>query len=65
MGDTKMLQSITDGQGAIKEQLLDEVGKVRLEIRDVKKEVVINGKRIDKIGLQLARLENLPAMLTA
>ncbi|MBU0569255.1 hypothetical protein KKB40_00545 [Patescibacteria group bacterium] len=51
MGDTKILQAIIDGQVLI-----------RKEIKDVKKEVGKVEKnltaRIDKIGLQLARLED-------
>ena len=47
MSDTKMLQAILDGQTSIKE-----------DIKEVKIEVKKNGQRIDKIGLQLANLED-------
>lgn len=46
-----MLQAILDGQVALREDL-------KAEIRDVKDEVRKNGERIDKIGAQLAYLED-------
>ena len=55
---TKMLQAIIDGQKGIKEELLDKVGKVDKKIDEVKAEVVKNGKRIDKLGLELAELSD-------
>ena len=56
MSDTKMLQAILDGQNAIKEELKSDIK--RLEEKVDKNTVIIekNGKRIDKIGLQLAEL---------
>ncbi|MHC5000969.1 MAG: hypothetical protein ACYTE1_09160 [Planctomycetota bacterium] len=56
MSDTKMLQAILDGQNAIKEELKSDIK--RLEEKVDKNTVTIekNGKRIDKIGLQLAEL---------
>ena len=47
MSDTKLLQAILDGQTSI-----------RNDIKEVKVEVKKNGERIDKIGLQLANLED-------
>lgn len=47
MSDTKMLQSLLDGQNSIKEN-----------IKEVKKEVKKNGGRIDKLGMQLAELSD-------
>lgn len=47
MTKTKMLQAVLDGQVAIRE----DIGEVKLEVKK-------NGKRIDKLGLQLARLED-------
>ena len=51
MSDTKMLQAI-----------LDKVKSVSGKVDEVKKEVIITRKnlteRIDKMGLQLARLED-------
>ena len=65
MADTKMLQAIIDGQRAIKEELKGGVEKVRKDVSrvedkvdDVKKEVVKNTKRLDKLGLDLARLSD-------
>jgi len=58
MSDTKMLQALIDGQKAIKEELLEKVGGVDKKVDEVKKEVVNNGKRIDKIGLELAELSD-------
>ena len=51
-----MLQAILDGQNAIKEELKSDIK--RLEEKVDKNTVIIekNGKRIDKIGLQLAEL---------
>jgi hypothetical protein len=51
-----MLQAILDGQNAIKEELKSDIK--RLEEKVDKNTVTIekNGKRIDKIGLQLAEL---------
>ncbi len=46
MGDTKLLQSILDGQVSI-----------RKDIKDVKEEAEKNGDRIDKFGLKLAYLD--------
>ena len=45
MSDTKLLQSLVDGQRELKTL-----------IKDTKKEVKSNGKRIDKLGLNLAEL---------
>ena len=70
MDDTKsMLRAIINGQSAMKQELLGEIGKVddKVEKLDQKvdslseelKKVESNlTKRIDKIGLQVARLED-------
>jgi len=47
MTDTKMLQMVLDGQVEIKQDL-----------KRIEKKVDENGNRIDKIGLQLAELED-------
>jgi len=47
MGDKKILQAILDGQTSIKK-----------DIKEVRDEVKNNGGRIDKLGTQLAELEN-------
>ena len=47
MSDTKILQTIVDGQVEIKK-----------EIKNVKESVEDNGKMIDKLGLQLAELSD-------
>lgn len=51
MPDTKILQSILDGQVSIRQ----DIKKVE---QNLSKEIKINRKRIDKLGLQLARLED-------
>lgn len=65
MSDTKLLQAIVDGQSSLKEELKNdikkivvEVEKVKVEVQKVKIEVRNNGKRIDKLGLAIARLED-------
>ena len=51
MSDTKLLQSILDGQVQIRKELK--------ETREsLEKKVEANGKRIDKLGLQIAKLED-------
>lgn len=47
MADNKILQAILDGQVTIRE-----------DIKRVEKKVEDNGQRIDKLGLQLANLED-------
>lgn len=47
MSDTKMLQTIVDGQTTIRE-----------DIKKVEKKVDKNGQRIDKLGSGLASLED-------
>jgi len=47
MSDSRLLQAILDGQSAI-----------RADIKKVEEKVDKNGSRIDKLGLQLARLED-------
>lgn len=58
MSDTKMLQAIINGQKALEERLMGEIGKVRSDVKRVEVKVDKNGKRIDKLGLQLAYLED-------
>ena len=47
MSDSKTLQAILDGQSSI-----------RADIKRVEKKVDENGARIDKLGLQIANLED-------
>ena len=47
MADNKILQAILDGQVAVREDL-----------KRVEKKVEENGTRIDKLGLQIANLED-------
>ncbi len=58
MSDTKMLQAILDGQTGLKK----DIAGVRKDIKEVKEEVkkteVRLTVRIDKLGLQIARLED-------
>lgn len=63
MDDTKkMLQAIINGQSAMKSELLTKIDKVEKKVDNLDKkidEVEKNlTKRIDKIGLQLANLED-------
>ena len=65
--NTKMLQALISGQSALQENLLAEIKKVRTEII-VEIDTRIDAKlkrlesrlttRIDRLGLQLARLED-------
>jgi hypothetical protein len=63
MDDTKkMLQTIINGQSAMKSELLGEIKKVDLRIDVLAKEMKEGfeklTERVDKIGLQVARLED-------
>lgn len=58
MSDTKMLQAIINGQKALEERLMGEIGKVRKDIKNVDVKVERNGERLDVLGLQLAELED-------
>jgi hypothetical protein len=66
----KMLQTIINGQSAIKSELLTRINKLQEEMdqrfekvdtrfADLEKRLT---KRIDKLGLQIANLEDLPAI---
>ena len=54
MSDTKILQAILDGQTSIRA----DITSVRSDIKRVEKKVEHNGARIDKLGLQIAGLED-------
>jgi polyhydroxyalkanoate synthesis regulator phasin len=69
MSDTKMLQAILDGQSAIKEELKADIGKLGNRVASleakvdkgfegVDKRLVEVNERIDKLGLQIANLED-------
>ncbi|QQG41660.1 MAG: hypothetical protein HYV90_05930 [Candidatus Woesebacteria bacterium] len=51
MSDAKMLQLLLDGQTSIKKELREGFKSVGLRFDEV-------DKRIDKLGLQIARLED-------
>lgn len=53
-----MLQAIINGLRALEEMLMGEIGKVRSDVKRVEVKVDKNGKRIDKVGLQIAYLED-------
>lgn len=55
MGDTKMLQAILDGQSAIWEAMTDGFKKVNRRIDRFDEKLTA---RIDKIGKQVAHLED-------
>ena len=58
----KMFRTLVNGQSAMKQELLGEIGKVRSDVKEVKENLKDTEKRltgrIDKIGLQIARLED-------
>ena len=65
----KMFRTIVNGQSTMKQEMLGEIGKVRNEVEEVgvkvdKVDKKIDGvesrltKRIDKLGLQIAHLED-------
>jgi hypothetical protein len=65
----KMLRAIINGQSALKQEVLAEVGKLRKEMQlgfekvdirfgELEKKVEKNGTRIDKLGISLASLED-------
>lgn len=63
MDDTqKMFRAIINGQSALKQELLVEIRKVDEKVDKVSQDLVglekRLTKRIDKIGLQVARLED-------
>ena len=58
MTDTKMLQAILDRQTAISEQVKKFEEKVDNGFKGVNKRFDATDKRIDILGLQLARLED-------
>lgn len=62
MSDTKILQAILDGQRALKEELSGKIDKVDKKVDEVKVEVKKTRcdltSRIDKLGLELARLDD-------
>jgi hypothetical protein len=58
MSDKNMLQAIIDGQSAIKEELRKDINKVGKDLLRVEGKVDKNGKRIDKLGLDLAELSD-------
>jgi hypothetical protein len=53
-----MLQAILDGQSAIKEELKVEIQKVAGKVDQNTHAIEANGERIDKLGLQIASLED-------
>jgi len=61
-GNTKMLQAIIDGQRAIKEELKNDIKKVDTKVdkgfKEVKKEILNNRRRIDKLGIDLVELSD-------
>ena len=63
MDDTKkMLLAIINGQSAMKEELLTEIKKVDGKVENLRTEIKQEFRkltsRVDKIGLQVARLED-------
>lgn len=63
MDDTKkMLRAIINGQSAMKSELLGKIESVHKEVQDLRDETTSGFKklteRVDKIGLQVAYLED-------
>ena len=58
MSDTKILQAIVDGQASIREEIRDMEKRLTKKIDHVAEGVDKNGERIDKLGKQLAYLED-------
>jgi len=58
MSDTKILQAILDGQVQIRKQLTETKESLEKKIDSVDKKVGTTNERIDKLGLQIARLED-------
>jgi len=62
MSDTKILQAILDGQRSLKEELSGKIDKVDIKVDEVKGEIKETRsnltERMDKLGLQIARLED-------
>ena len=58
----KMLRAVINGQSSMKQELLGEIGKVRKDVADHRKETELCfkqvNKRIDKLGSDLAYLED-------
>lgn len=58
MSDTKMLQALLDGQAAIRKDISTvsgDVNGVKEELKQTEKRLTA---RLDKLGLQIARLED-------
>ena len=58
MSDTKILQGILRGQAAIREYIGQQISLVRQDIKKVDKKVEDNTLRLDRLGKQLAYLED-------
>ena len=58
----KMLRTIINGQSAMKSELLVKIDGVHKEVQELKEETKLGfkevNKRIDKIGLQVAKVED-------
>ena len=58
----KMLRAVVNGQSALKEELLGQINKLREEtkgeFKKVRDEIRSNRERIDRLGSQLAYLED-------
>ena len=57
-----MLKAVINGQSSLKQELLKEIGKVRSDVLEHKRETKYGfnelTKRVDKIGKQVAYLED-------
>jgi hypothetical protein len=58
----KMFRTIVNGQSAMKSELLGEIGKVSVEVKEIKQELKGSEKRltkrINKLGKQIAYVED-------
>ena len=59
MDDTqKMLKAIINGQSSLKDELIKRIEAVDKKVEDVRGIVIKNGERLDKLGLDLAKLQD-------
>ena len=58
MSDTKILQAILDGQRVLKEELKRDIGNVKKDVLRVESKLDKNGKRLDRLGMDLAQLSD-------
>jgi hypothetical protein len=53
-----MLKAIINGQSSLKDELIKRIEAVDKKVEDVRGIVIKNGERLDKLGLDLAKLQD-------